>query len=112
MPPYNRLEIKLNAVRKDKTKPKRIAPVGKKRQKQNKILAVMKAGLMIKLDGECQLKGPNCQFFAMDYEHKQKASPGNYIDPKNGTLSCRNCNRDKELYPKLFAKHSISRFKK
>lgn len=90
----------------------RIKPQSKKREKEKKVLHVMKGELMIKLDGLCQLKGQNCQYFATDYEHIQKSSPANYIDPNNGTIACRNCNRDKELFPKLFTQHSISRFKK
>jgi len=94
-------------------KPKKpVNKESKKRVKQKRVLSVIKAGKMIDLDGECQLKGPNCTFFATDYEHIQKSSPANYIDPNNGTLSCRNCNRDKEIYPELFKEHSISRFKK
>lgn len=84
----------------------------KKRKKEKKTLAVIKAGKMIELNGLCQLNGPNCQKWATDYEHIQKSSPKNYIDPNNGTLACRNCNRDKELHPELFKEHSVSRFKK
>jgi 5-methylcytosine-specific restriction endonuclease McrA len=108
---YCRFHAKLNPVVKEK-KVYKIPTESKKRKKDKKVLLVIKAGMMIKLDGECQLKGPNCQYFAMDYEHIQKSSPKNYIDPNNATLSCRNCNRDKELFPELFKDHSVSRFKK
>lgn len=107
-----RRAMKLGEV---ESKPKKINPIpkeSKKRKKEKKKLQVLKGKLIIDLDGLCQLKGANCQYYATDYEHIQKSSPANYIDPKNGTLACRNCNRDKELYPKLFEKHSKSRFKK
>ena len=83
-----------------------------KRKKESKVLYVLKGKKMIELDGLCQLKGANCQYFATDYEHIQKSSPANYIDPKNGTISCRMCNSDKEKFPELFKQHSISKFKK
>ena len=109
---YNRFEAKMNAVKKDKSKPYKIPVMSAKRKKESKVLAVIKAGMMIKLDGLCQLKGPNCLTFATDYEHIQKSSPANYIDPNNGTLACRICNSEKESKPELFKEHSISRFKK
>jgi len=108
----HRLAKKNGEVQEEKKKVYRIPKESKKRKKEKKILLVIKAGKMIDLDGECQLKGPNCTFFATDYEHIQKSSPANYIDPNNGTLACRNCNRDKEIFPKLFEQHSKSRFTK
>ena len=96
----------------ERKKQELIEKKSKKRKKESNKLYVLKGQLMVKLDGLCQLKGSNCQYYATDYEHKQKSSPANYIDPKNGTLACRNCNRDKELYPELFKEHSVSRFKK
>lgn len=112
MSSYNLRDIKLGLLKKVEKKKQPIAKMSAKRKKEKKVLIVIKAGKMIDLNGLCQLKGPNCQKIATDYEHKQKSSPANYIDPNNGTIACRNCNRDKELYPKLFKDHSISRFKK
>lgn len=89
-----------------------IATESVKRKKEKKVLAVIKKDKMIELNGECQLRGANCTGKATDYEHIQKSSPSNYIDPKNGTIACRNCNRDKELHPELFKQHSVSRFAK
>jgi len=109
---YNRFEIKMASKPKDKTKPYSIPKMSAKRKKESKILQVLKAGKMIDLNGLCQLKGPNCQIYATDYEHIQKSSPANYIDPNNGTISCRVCNSEKESKPELFKQHSISRFKK
>ncbi len=107
---YNLREIKLGHVSKPEKPKYRLPKETKRRKKEKRILLKIKAGKMVKLDGECQLRGPNCTFFATDYEHIQKSSPKNYIDPNNGTLSCRNCNRDKELHPGLFKEHCVSRF--
>ena len=108
----NLRDIKLGLVTKPEKKKYSISKMSAKRKKESKVLAVIKAGMMIKLDGLCQLKGPNCLTFATDYEHIQKSSPANYIDPNNGTLACRICNSEKESKPELFKEHSISRFKK
>lgn len=102
---YSTVDVKKEA-------PKAIPKQSEKRKKEKRVLSVLKAIKMVELDGLCQLKGANCQYYALDYEHIQKSSPANYIDPNNGTIACRNCNRDKELYPKLFQEHSISKFKK
>lgn len=68
----------------------------------------------IEEDNECEIKSPDCIYFADGLDHSQKRSPKNFLDKNNLKRACSPCNFYKELHPKWATKngHSISRFKK
>jgi 5-methylcytosine-specific restriction endonuclease McrA len=87
-----------------KQSPKRI-----KEQKEYK----KQVAAAIKENPECMIKGPTCTGFAQGFDHKQKRSPANFLNPDNQVPACNACNLFKELNPgwSNVNGHSVSRFK-
>ena len=110
---YNRFEAKLNAVKKDKSKPYKIPVMSAKRKAEQKEYKKIVAS-KIKQDDRCKIKSEVCTGKAEGLDHLQKRSPSNMIAEDNLIQSCNACNLYKELNPTWAMNNgfSISRFKK
>jgi len=110
---YNLQQIKLTAVRKDKSKPYKIPVMSAKRkevQKEYKKIVLEK----INKDDRCKIKSEVCTGKAEGLDHLQKRSPSNMTKEDNLIQCCNACNLYKELNPVWATNNgfSISRFKK
>ena len=104
---YNRFEAKMNAVKKDKSKPYKIPVMSAKRKANQKdYVTIVKE--MLSINPNCDIKQDGCQIKATGLHHQKKRSPATFLDKRYLIRACDSCNSWAELYPLQAIEKGIS----
>lgn len=79
---------------------------------QKEYLGKVKAAAAI--DDNCEIRSPVCTGKMQGFNHPQKRTPKNWLDPKNHERSCNECNGYIEIHTEWAKEHGhfISKFAK